>query len=293
MTESISSHVRTLADKAMLVRLARKRLRTSMRDKDLEDTVQSQSGDASLTVTKHLFRDKGNPVRELMRQYDEVYRLHVEQTLPWVDAGPRLLKNSRYIDYMQLMRTAIAKVEAEVPALVAQWDTLVAHDMQSRGARASRDDYPQKDQVGDMFAFDLQCFPLPNVSDFRVEVDDTTKQALDDALHAAELSARQEVINRMMEPMRRAAEKLAVPIGEQGSIFRDSLVENIRDGVKMARELNISDDSTMEQSLADIEQSVTETFGTDDKGIEALRHNQTQRDKAAAKLEDIMSRLGG
>lgn len=288
---SISSNIRTLADKAMLVRLARKRLRTSMRDKDIEDTVRQQSGDASLTVTKHLFRDRGNPVRDLMRKYDEVYRLHVEQTLPWVDAGPRLLKNSRYMDYMQLMRGAILSVESEVPALVAQWNQLVQLDINSRGARASVDDYPTKDQVGAMFSFELQCFPLPSSDDFRVVVDDETKQALDDALLEAQATARQEVVERMLKRMRKASEKLAVPIGEEGATFRDSLVENIRDEVKLARELNV--DEGLDSQLAEIEQSVTDTFGTDDKAIEGLRRNQTQRDKAKAKLDDIMHRLGG
>lgn len=296
MTDSIANNIRTLADKAMLVRLARKRLRTSMRDKDIEITVRQQSGDASLTVTKHLFKDRDNPVRELMRKYDEVYRLHMEQTLPWVDNGPRLLKNSRYLEYTQLMRAAILRVESEVPAVVAQWDQLVQMDMASRSdgtgkTTVSIDDYPTKDQVSSVFSFELQCFPLPSSEDFRVQVDDETKQALDGALEEAKATARQEVVERMLKRMRKAAEKLAVPIGEEGATFRDSLVENIRDEVKLARELNVDED--LDPQLAEIEQSVADTFGTDDRAIEGLRRNQTQRDKAKAKLDDIMNRLGG
>jgi hypothetical protein len=279
--------VRTLADKAMLVRLARRRMRVSLRDKDLERTVRAQANDDSLTVTKHLFRDPDSPVRKLMQSYDELYRMHVERTLPWIDRGPRLLPSAQFFDYMEVMRTAIEDVTRRIPPIISDWEAHVARDIAKRGGRASRDDYPDRYHVENMFSVDLQTFPLPDTGDFRVEVDEATKAALEGALADAEAAARSDIIRRMLEPVERAIEKLAVPIGEKGGIFRDSLIHNLFEGVYQAKRLNISDDPALIRTIEEVEARLNTYMNKD-----ALRQNQTHREHARKELNDIMSQLG-
>lgn len=290
----VSDNIKTLADRAMLVRFSRKRLRTSVRDKALEKAVRQQSGDDTVTVSKHLFRDPASPVRAVMRKYDELYRTHKEETLPWIDEGPRLLRSDRYMDYMTLMRNGIAEIEREVQPIVNNWDALVQQDIARRGSGAKLDDYPAAYEVEAQFSVDLQVMPLPSKSDFRVDVDDATKEALDRALEMAEEKARNNIIMQMLKPVKAAADKLSVPIGEEGSVFRNSLVDNVRESVRKAKELNISNDPELAAGLDAIEQEVTDTFGSEgNEGIESLRLNQTQRDKAKGKMDDILSKLGG
>ncbi len=291
MTEqtNISTRIKTLKDKAMLARLKRKRLTLSKRDKALETTVRAQAGDDSLTISKHLFRDRTSPVRRLIQEYDEVYRLHKDLTLPWVDTGPRLLKSDQYFTYMERMREAMDKVAAKVPSIVNRWGDLVAADIRSRGGRASPDDYPAAYEVEDCFAFDLKVMPLPDASDFRVDVDDDTVAALEEAMVEAEQVARRDVVHRMLEPVARASEKLAVPIGEQGAVFRDSLIHNLEHGVRQARELNISDDPELERIIAEAEQVVGNITQAKPEG---LRKVQGKRDEARKQLDDLMDKLG-
>lgn len=288
----ISDSVKTLADRALLVRLARKRLRTTIRDKNLEGAVRAQANDDSITVSKHLFRDRNSKVRDLMRKYDEVYVYHKENTLPWMDNGMRLLRSDRYMEYMEGVRRHIAEVEQLLPTVVDNWEQLVADDMAERGAAAQRDEYPQAYDVAEMFAIDVQCFPLPSAKDFRVDVDDETKAALGRALEQAEERGRLEVVKMMLTPIQKAVEKLRVPIGEEGAIFRDSLVENIREGVAQAKALNISDDPQLIATIEEVEQAVSTAIGEDKKAIESLRLNQTQRSKAADQLDSILGKIG-
>lgn len=292
MTDSnnntIIDNMPSLADRAMLVRLTRKRLRTSLRDKSLEDSVRAQTGDQSITVSKHLFRDKNNPVRKMLRMADEVYKLHTDNSLPWVDRGPRLIPTSRYMDYMQTMRDAISKVDALKPQIINNWHQHVADDIRARGGNASAMDYPSAGEAEQMMAFDVQALPVPDANDFRVQVDDSTKEALRRALGEAEDLARRDVIQRMLEPLQRASEKLAVPIGKEGSIFRDSLVENVREGVRQARQLNIAEDPDLVAAIEHIEQTIEQ----DVANPQALRTVQGSREKAKASLDEIVSRLG-
>ena len=285
----MTNNIKTLADRAMLAKLTRSRIRTSFRDKDLETTVRATSGDDSITVHKHLFRDKNNPVRALLRKADEVYRVHKDATLPWVDAGPRLLRSDKYFDYMQDMRTAIAAVDADKPAVINNWSQLVQDDIASRGGAACINDYPTREQADTMFGFDVQVYPLPDTRDFRIDVGDEAREALQAALQDAEARAKAEVVRRMMDPISKAAEKLSVPIGEQGHIFRDSLIENLKASIAQAREINISDDPELAELIDTIDREIANSTVVNK---EALRTQQGSRDEAKAKLDDILGRLG-
>lgn len=287
VTPMNSVHITTLADKAMLARLSRRRMSTSVRDKALESTVRSQTQDDSITVTKHLFRSKESYVRKLIHKYDEVYRLHIDNTMPWIDRGPRLLPSKLYFNYMEMMRAAIAEVDQMVPYLRSNWHSLVSDDVARRGGTASPHDYPPVSTVLQAFGIDLQILPLPDTGDFRVEVDDGTRDALMGALQEAEQAARADIIRRMLEPVEKAVEKLKVPIGETGSIFRDSMVSNLFEGIQKAKLLNISDDPDLSRAIDEIEARVSAVAKP-----EALRSDEDHRKKATKELADIMGKLG-
>lgn len=284
----ITNNIRTLADRAMLVRLSRGSIRTTLRDRDLEDHVRVQTGDTSITVSKHLFRKKDTLVRQLLRAANEVYRLHMETTLPWVDRGPRMIRNDQYLDYMHGMRNAIAEVDALRRPVVKDWQALVDEDIAFRGA-GSVADYPSIEDVGNRLSFDVQVMPLPTVSDFRVDVDDETRRGLERALEDAEGVARRDVMQRMLEPLQRASEKLAVPIGEDGAIFRDSLLENMRTGVEQARRLDVSDDPDLAALIDEIQQQIDAVTASP----QSLRTVQKARDDARSRIDDILARVGG
>lgn len=284
----ITNNIKTLADRAMLVRLTRSRIRTSLRDKTLEEQVRNNTGDSSITVSKHLFRAKGSKVRQMLRAADEVYRLHMEKTLPWVDRGPRLIRNDQYMAYMQDIRAAIHQVDSLRQPIVADWGTLVQNDIRSRGGTASIDDYPTAQDVEQQMSFDVQILPLPDAADFRVDVDDATRRGLERALEEAEQVARRDVMQRMLEPMQRASEKLAVPIGEDGAIFRDSLLENMRAGVEQAQALNVSDDPELSTMIDEIQHQIDAVTASP----QSLRTVQKARDEAKARIDDILARVG-
>lgn len=280
--------VTTLADKAMLARLSRRKMRTARRDEELEQQVRNDYNSPDLTVTKHLFKSPSHPVRQLIRNYDAIYQEHTRRTAPWIDRGPRILPAVQFEAYMQAMREVVNAVDRALPGIVATWDRQVRDDMLHRGARAKYEDYPLASEVSGLFSVDYTVMPLPDVRDFRVDVSDDMKERLEQAVKDAEAGMRREAVERMLEPIRAAVKKLRTPIGEEGSIFRNSLVENLRDGIEQARGLVIDD----EELLAHIEQ-VAATIEGKDMSPDVLRTNTTARSEAAEKLAGLMANLGG
>lgn len=282
--------IQTLADKAMLAKLTRRMMRTSMRDLDLEKTVREAAEDSSLTVSKSIFIDKSHPVRQVLSMLGDVYAEHVRRTAPWVDKGPRILPSSQFFTYSKALNDLIAPINALVPRIVAQWDDLVARDLAQRGSRGMLSDYPTADEVAERLSVDYMVYPLPDVRDFRVDIDPDMQSKLDVMVREAEDRVRREAITRMVVPLQRAAEKFAVPIGEKGSVFRDSMLENLRDGLEEAKALNISGDPKLTAAIETAEKLLsTKAFAEPDH----IREHQVVRDAAKAKIDQILSGFAG
>jgi hypothetical protein len=79
----------------------------------------------------------------------------------------------------------------------------------------------------------------------------------------------------------KAAEKLQNP----ESVFRDSLIENIQDICQLLPRLNVSDDPNLEAMRLQVEKLLTEVKPSD------CRNSITERKTAAAKLDDITSKM--
>jgi hypothetical protein len=70
-------NVTPLNAKALLVKLTVRRANLTRRDTAAESYVQSQLDDTSLVVSSKLFRDKHNPVNQLISKVGEVYTYHL------------------------------------------------------------------------------------------------------------------------------------------------------------------------------------------------------------------------
>jgi hypothetical protein len=81
--------------------------------------------------------------------------------------------------------------------------------------------------------------------------------------------------------------KLAVPIGEQGAIFRNTLIENVLDIVNRVPALNITGDTGIAGMAADIKATLLAHAQHPD----VLRESPIVRERVKASMDDIMSRM--
>lgn len=276
--------IKGLDEKAVLVSV--KRRMYSPYALDAEESERYGAGN----VNKHLFKGRDNRVKQAISKYTEVYTYIKSHTVPW-STGVDMLNINLYQEVTHNLRRLIAEANAAVDDLVDNWDYEVQRDYNRLlpTGHASLEDYPTAEHVRDRFGIEVQFMPVPTTGDFRVEISDEDKASLLSRLQDAGRNAERHVINKMLEPMIAAAEKLAVPIGSDGSIFRDSLVENLVDVADRMARVNLSDDPVIQKQIADLKSIV----GQYADNIDVLRNSQHVRDVASKQISDLIGQMKG
>ena len=281
----------TLASKAMLVKLTVRRANMTKRDTVAEALIQQQMDDTSLVVNSKLFRDTGNPINRIMTKASEVYTYHKKATLPYIDKGPRILPNTQYMDYTTQMRERIQAVDNMMAMCLPKYDDYVQLDIKHRSlspnSRAKVEDYPTADEFAEKMGFDLRFIPLPDAKHFLFDISDEDMNTFNQTMDSIAKSARTEVIKGMLEPLQHLVEKLNKPIGTEGAIFRDTAVENVVEGLKRAKALNVNADADIDAMADTLLQAVS--IYNDNKSV--LRESPIVREQAAIKLDEIAKKM--
>lgn len=283
--------LKSLNEKAMLVKLTTRRANLSKRDEHAEAVIQQQMDDASLVVVSKLFRDKANPVNKVLSTLSEVYTYHKKHTLPYMDKGPRILPNGLYMDYTTEIRALIGNMDTQLQAVVPNYDLYVDQDILFRNGgktvgRASRDDYPQAHEFESRVGIDLRFMPLPDKKHFLFDLSDDDVQNFTQAMHEVEVSANNDAVNRMLEPLKHLVDKLSKPIGTEGAIFRDSAIENVVENAELAKKLLLDPEPGVLRTVDDLINTVSQYHSA------WLRESPVVREQAAKKLDDIARQMG-
>jgi hypothetical protein len=281
----------TLSSKAMLVKLTVRRANLTRRDITAELLIQNQMDDTSLVVNRKLFRDKLNPINRVMQTASEVYTYHKAHTLAYIDKGPRLLPNSQYMDYTSEMRQRIQAVDDMLNKYMPDYDNYVQLDIKARAlgntGAARADDYPTAEEFRSKMGFDLRFTPLPDAKHFLFDISDDDMAEFNASMEQVAQGARAEVIKGMLEPLQHLIEKLNKPIGTEGAIFRDTAVENVIEGLRRAKALNVNADADVDNMADTLLQAIDiYNFNKD-----SLRESPIVREQAAVKLDAIAKKM--
>ena len=122
-----------------------------------------------------------------------------------------------------------------------------------------------------------------------VGLSDDEVASLERQLDDVEANVGTHIIGELLEPMTLAVKKLAVPIGDKGSIFRDSLIDNMVEVADRMARINLSDDPVVADQIKDLRSLV----GTYANNKDVLRNSQTVREKAAAQIDALCGQMQG
>ena len=278
-------NINNLNTKAMLVRLTISRPTTSKRDSQAEQFAQQSLADTGLRVSNTLFRQ--GALRDLLNHTAAVYAYHKNNTLPYIDRGPRLLPVTQYERYRDNMRQLVNDVDSLSHKLRPDYTQYVNDDIALRGSRAALSDYPSEADFFDGLRLQFTFSPLPDTQHFLFDISDEDKAALQQQLQDTVDAAKADMMERLRDPMKHLLDKLRTPIGEKGSIFRDSAVENVLDAVDTVRRMAMDDPDVL--AACD---EVRNAFVGHARNPQVLRESPIVREQMAAKLADIQSKMG-
>ena len=285
--------IKGLDEKAVLVQLQR-----SMYSPYKRDEAESAAYGAG-NVNKHLFEGRNNRVRQTISKFSEVRTFFNDNTVPWA-TGVRMLNIDHYFDFTSKLRKLIDDALAAADDLAVNWDHEVQADLRRLQAIAAAkgkpelanpDDYPSADEIRSRFGIDVRYMPVPTADGFdpRLGISEEDKASLQKQLEDAEDAAAKHVITEMIAPMKSAVEKLNVPIGADGAIFRDSLIDNIVEVADRMGRVNLSDDPSITDKIAELKSLATTYANNKD----VLRSMPDVRKKAATQISDLMTQMAG
>lgn len=286
------TRVSKLADKALLVRLTIRRAALTRRDNALTAKVQAAEQDVGITVLTKLFQDKNSPINKIMRAVNEVYTYHKTHTLPYVDAGPRILPNTNYFAYTQEVQHLIARVENALAQWMPHYDQLVRDDVMYRNAgraagRACVDEYPTADAFRRSMSLEYKFQPMPDSRHFLFDLNEEDLQAAEQAETEAMAAANADTINRMLKPLGALVERLGEYQGQKGERFHDTVISNVLDGIKQARSLMLFPNAELTQHIDELE-SLTQRYLD---GVEMIKGSAMVRTEARRKLAEAADRM--
>jgi hypothetical protein len=276
-----------LNKKAILMTLSLSSFSPRKTDKRVTSQVLNQHAAASDAgkFVKNLLPDEAiEPIKKLD---GEIRQFHYDNTVPWGDDGLRLLPILRYDPYMEKMRQNRAARETLVQKFLENYQRWVENAPARLSGLFNPGDYPPRDVAAKKFQFKLQCQPVPDAGDFRVDVPneelDALRRSVDERVAEAAKLAHQDLCRRLAEPLAAMVERLSQP----DAIFRDTLVGNLREIVALIPALNLTGDPQLEavrqRVLAELAHYTPEQ----------LRANKDDREAAAAKAQAILEQMNG
>lgn len=209
-------------------------------------------------------------------------------TAPWLDSGGRILPAAGYDRFMSEMSTLRQQFDHAAGELVRDYAAIVEESRSRLGSMFSESDYPLPSDIARRFDFSIGILPLPSAGDFRIDIPDgdAIRAQIEARTNEAIEAAMRDSWERIAETVGAMAERLAAyqpggPDGRAQNVFRDSLVENLRNLVGILPGLNLTGSPAMARITELMEQHLCE------HDAETLRTDNKARGEVARKAAKI------
>lgn len=275
----------SLKDRAVLVRLSDRVWRGGIIDKQISSEVRTNAGAK---------KDVGHFWKRLLPKAaleprinisSAMSRFHIANTLPWLENGVRILPVANYESYMQGMRKLVAQAGAAEKTLYKDYPTWIAEAKRSHGKLFNPDHFPTLQELKDKFSTLVDVIPLPNVTDWRVNLADDQlvelRRQATARLNEVHNEGLKDLYSRLHELLAHFKERLSDP----KNTFRNTLVSNIKEFLPVMERLNVSNDKTLSEIAKTIGKDIA-SYATDD-----LRNDPDKRRKAAKDAGAIMKKM--
>ena len=215
---------------------------------------------------------------------------HNSNTLPWDDQGGRLLTVANYERYTAALDTLVERVVRERARFIEDYDDYVDQARLDLGRLFRLEDYPGTEALQGKFAIRYRIVPVPDARHFMADLaqgeTERVKRDIEQQVRTRLNDAQRDLYRRLSEAVERVGERLREDENGKPLVFRDSLIENIRELVDVVPRLNIfaDDDLAMlcrevKDKFAGIEPDALRPSGRFDPNL----RRQVKRDADALK----------
>jgi hypothetical protein len=258
-----------------------------------DEVVQNKNAAAkdAARVNKHLLAGR-TELDVITQAVGRARQFVYDNTLPWSDAGLRLLPTVNFQKFAERMNAFDEEFAALVKSFVTIYPSLITAQAMALGDMFRRDDYPTANEIMTKFSFRVNYMPVPVAGDFRIDVGNQAQTELREQLErlANERidSAMADVRRRLGEHLKRMSDRLTTDTvaGEtKRRRFHDSLVDGALELCDLVKTLNIVGDTDLEtarRGLSDCLLGVTP---------DELRQNDAVREDTKKAVDSILDKF--
>jgi len=283
----------SLASRAMLCSLSISQWTARKHDPEASEEIAARHGAQANAGRYNKILLPPQALAEIQKIAGEARREHYFMTLPWDDAGYRVLPAAAYLDHAAKLREYSQKFGAAADAFAKTFDQLVRDSQVRLGGLFRVEDYPSAGEIREKFSFETKVMPLPDARDFRVSLGDEEtariQRQITATVQASLTVASRELWQRLYEAVSHMVERLsAYKVSEEGveHPFRDTVVTNLARLVEVLPKLNVTGDPELERMADQVRASLL----VDPK---ELRKSETSRNETARVAAAIAQQMAG
>lgn len=268
----------------MLVSLSLGSIAAARADRDTTAFVlraQQADSEAGRWTARLWPKEALDPIRSI----DTRIRAYFHQkTLPWTDAGQRILAARIYQTFIGEMRALRTERDTAVNRFLDDYDRWIDRARTMRGTAFDSSQYPPLHKARNKFEVTIEVSPIPTGEDFRITVRDSELQQLQQDLTArletAEANAKRDLFARIAAPVTDLLTKLSDP----DATLRDSTLNSIRAIVATIPEINLWEDPAIEALR-------TQLAAIAAIPIDSLKESRSDRARTASKASSILATM--
>ena len=187
---------------------------------------------------------------------------HFAQTLPWDDQGNRLLTVANYEHYTSLLDALREKMVRERTRFIEHYSENIARARLDLGKLFRIEDYPTAEVLRDRFGIRYRITPVPEAEHFiaklAAEDSERVKRDIESRIRERLDVAVADLYHRLGEAIARVSERLRDDEEGKPLVFRNSMIENIRELVDIAPRLNVFGDDRLAGLCEQVRQKIAE-----------------------------------
>jgi len=297
MAEPLISNTELLKNKALTVRLTRKKINRNKMDKNLSDYLQDLkevTDKSSLRVNKSLFPKEATD--KYQKVITEAAKYFYRVTTPWDDKGWRLLSIDIYKDFTKKMKEFTRDFRETVTEFVDGFEANMEAMRPVLGKAFDPTDYSEwfhngfvnREQLKTKFELEVEFGTVSDGDDLRATLTETDREVISAHItqkNNEKFAKSQEHIATMLhEHIMAIHERLS----KSENIFRDTLIGNLEDLCDLIPKMNIAGDPALNTLAAEAKAKLCKFDPATLREVKTIREDVSQE---AGKILDGMKGL--
>jgi hypothetical protein len=194
-----------------------------------------------------------------------------------------------FLEYKREADARAAYFNSKVSKFVAEYPDLIVTAQTCLGDLFDGANYPSAEEVASKFGFRMVFSPVPEVGDFRLDINNDELAHLRNQYETAYTDrvgdAMKTTWDKLHTTLLTMSEKLTEPQGEETKQFRSTFVTNAQEMCQLLSHLNITKDPTLETARLALEKAIS---GVD---VEDIRKDEITRSDLKAHVDSVLGQF--